>query len=59
MTSPSPSPDAALPEPSSSPPRPLFYSSLKKAHQRRTVPELREEDLEESFVRGRASNLFF
>ncbi|KDQ59523.1 hypothetical protein JAAARDRAFT_624063 [Jaapia argillacea MUCL 33604] len=34
----------------STPPR--FYSQLKKAVQKRKVPELREEDLEESFVRG-------
>ena len=31
---------------------PRYYSQLKKAHQQRKVPELREEDLEESFVRG-------
>ncbi|KAF7363305.1 putative peptide chain release factor C12orf65 like protein, mitochondrial [Mycena sanguinolenta] len=30
----------------------LFYSVLKKAHKNREVPELREEDLEEVFVRG-------
>ncbi|KAI6036073.1 RF-1 domain-containing protein [Pisolithus microcarpus] len=39
---------AAPPDPS--PPR--NYSALKKAHKQRKVPELREEDLEESFVRG-------
>ncbi|KAI6117737.1 RF-1 domain-containing protein [Pisolithus croceorrhizus] len=39
---------AAPPEPS--PPR--NYSALKKAHKQREIPELREEDLEESFVRG-------
>ncbi|KAI6005484.1 RF-1 domain-containing protein [Pisolithus albus] len=33
-----------------SPPR--NYSALKKAHKQRKIPELREEDLEESFVRG-------
>jgi hypothetical protein len=32
--------------------RRLNYSQLKKAHKHRSVPELREEDLEESFVRG-------
>ncbi|KAI0781346.1 RF-1 domain-containing protein [Trametes elegans] len=31
---------------------PRFYSQLKKAHQQRVVPELKEDDLEESFVRG-------
>ncbi|KAK2460603.1 hypothetical protein APHAL10511_007073 [Amanita phalloides] len=31
---------------------PIYYSALKKAHKARTVPLLREEDLEESFVRG-------
>ncbi|KII89012.1 hypothetical protein PLICRDRAFT_108835 [Plicaturopsis crispa FD-325 SS-3] len=31
---------------------PRYYSALKKAHKQRKVPELREEDLEESFVRG-------
>ncbi|KAF8652727.1 hypothetical protein AX16_004226 [Volvariella volvacea WC 439] len=30
----------------------LNYSALKRAHQQRKIPELREEDLEESFVRG-------
>ncbi|KAI0069888.1 hypothetical protein K474DRAFT_1609701 [Panus rudis PR-1116 ss-1] len=38
--------------PSSNPNIPRFYSQLKKAHKQRKVPELREEDLEESFVRG-------
>ncbi|KAF7777557.1 hypothetical protein Agabi119p4_3629 [Agaricus bisporus var. burnettii] len=37
---------------SSSPSRPLNYSARKRAHQERVVPELREEELEESFVRG-------
>ncbi|EIN07810.1 hypothetical protein PUNSTDRAFT_88482, partial [Punctularia strigosozonata HHB-11173 SS5] len=32
--------------------RRLNYSQLKKAHKNRVTPELREEDLEESFVRG-------
>ena len=31
---------------------PRYYSQLKKAHKNRQVPEVREEDLEESFVRG-------
>ncbi|TEB36217.1 hypothetical protein FA13DRAFT_1683545 [Coprinellus micaceus] len=31
---------------------PMFYSALKRAHKERVVPELREEDLEEQFVRG-------
>lgn len=31
---------------------PVFYSALKRAHKERVVPELREEDLEEQFVRG-------
>lgn len=37
---------------SSNPNVPRFYSQLKKAHKDRIIPELREEDLEESFVRG-------
>ncbi|OBZ75329.1 putative peptide chain release factor C12orf65, mitochondrial [Grifola frondosa] len=31
---------------------PRYYSQLKKAHKDRAIPELKEEDLEESFVRG-------
>ncbi|KAL6307917.1 RF-1 domain-containing protein [Sparassis latifolia] len=31
---------------------PRYYSQLKKASKQRVVPELKEEDLEESFVRG-------
>ncbi|KIM49452.1 hypothetical protein M413DRAFT_59344 [Hebeloma cylindrosporum] len=31
---------------------PRYFTALKKAHKERIVPELREEDLEESFVRG-------
>ncbi|PIL30526.1 hypothetical protein GSI_07226 [Ganoderma sinense ZZ0214-1] len=31
---------------------PRYYSQLKKAHKERVIPELKEEDLEESFVRG-------
>ncbi|RPD73477.1 hypothetical protein L226DRAFT_510257 [Lentinus tigrinus ALCF2SS1-7] len=38
--------------PESGPSVPRFYSQLKKAHKDRVVPELKEEDLEESFVRG-------
>ena len=37
---------------SQTPPR--YYSALKKAHKNRVIPELREEDLEETFVRGMA-----
>lgn len=36
---------------------PRNYSTLKKASKSRTVPELKEEDIEESFVRGN-SHLF-
>ncbi|KAI6039937.1 RF-1 domain-containing protein, partial [Pisolithus marmoratus] len=39
---------AAPPDPS----LPRNYSALKRAHKQRTIPELREEELEESFVRG-------
>ncbi|KAF5386784.1 hypothetical protein D9615_001874 [Tricholomella constricta] len=31
---------------------PMNFSRLKKAHKQRVLPELKEEDLEESFVRG-------
>ena len=31
---------------------PRYYSQLKKAAKKRVVPELMEEDIEESFVRG-------
>ena len=31
---------------------PRYYSQLKKAHKERKVPELREQDIEERFVRG-------
>ena len=37
---------------SDTPAVPRYYSQLKKAHKDRQVPEIREEDLEESFVRG-------
>lgn len=33
-------------------PLPKYYSQLKKAHKQRVVPELKEEDIEEAFVRG-------
>jgi len=42
--------NAVPPDVSSAPPR--HYSALKKAHKNRVIPELREEDLTESFVRG-------
>ena len=43
-------------EPSVSPASiPRYYSQLKKAHKERVVPELREEDIEETFVRGAGS----
>jgi len=48
--------DAVLPEPNATSvpsSRHLNYSALKKAHQKRVVPELREEDIEEAFVRGK------
>ncbi|KAF9476325.1 hypothetical protein BDN70DRAFT_178493 [Pholiota conissans] len=44
-------PVEAFSAPSNSAP-PRYFSSLKKAHQERVIPELREEDLEEQFVRG-------
>lgn len=31
---------------------PIYYSALKRAHKERKLPVLREEDIEESFVRG-------
>ena len=34
---------------------PRYYSQLKKAHKERVIPELKEEDLEELFVRGAGS----
>ncbi|KAI6103546.1 hypothetical protein F5141DRAFT_1131246 [Pisolithus sp. B1] len=47
--------DTVITEPAAPPePSPLRnYSALKKAHKQRKIPELREDDLEESFVRGR------
>ncbi|KAL1947334.1 hypothetical protein VTO73DRAFT_14295 [Trametes versicolor] len=45
------SPDEAS-QPESTPAVPRYYSQLKKAHKERVVPELKEADLEESFVRG-------
>ncbi|KAJ4495607.1 RF-1 domain-containing protein [Lentinula lateritia] len=32
--------------------RPMYYSALKRASSQRKIPELKEEDIEESFVRG-------
>ncbi|KAF8188370.1 RF-1 domain-containing protein [Pholiota molesta] len=40
----------SIPSTSTTPPR--YFTSLRKAHKERVIPELREEDLEESFVRG-------
>lgn len=31
---------------------PRYYSQLKKAHKQRVVPELKDDDIEEAFVRG-------
>ena len=36
---------------------PRYYSQLKKAHKERVLPELKEDDLEESFVRGAGSSV--
>ncbi|KAH9890657.1 RF-1 domain-containing protein [Cubamyces lactineus] len=47
--------DSPQPEPDTDDPKakvPRFFSQLKKAHKGRIIPELKEEDLEESFVRG-------
>ncbi|KAH9923946.1 RF-1 domain-containing protein, partial [Epithele typhae] len=45
--------DSTPPTPSANAsPRPLYYSQLKKASKQRVIPELKEADLEESFVRG-------
>ncbi|KAL1748087.1 RF-1 domain-containing protein [Schizophyllum fasciatum] len=44
--------DSAPAGAASDPPHPMYFSQLKRAVNRRKVPELREEDLEESFVRG-------
>lgn len=30
----------------------MYYSAMKRAHTQRIIPELKEDDLEESFVRG-------
>ncbi|KAJ3521912.1 hypothetical protein NMY22_g12112 [Coprinellus aureogranulatus] len=49
---PNPSESDAAQQPKSTSKRPMFYSALKRAHKERVVPELREEDLEEQFVRG-------
>ena len=42
----------------SKPSVPRYYSQLKKAHKERVIPELMEEDIEESFVRGAGSSVF-
>jgi hypothetical protein len=34
-------------------PKPIFYSQMKKLAKERVLPELKEEDLEEVFVRGK------
>ncbi|KAF5365623.1 hypothetical protein D9758_003280 [Tetrapyrgos nigripes] len=43
---------AALPEDATQTSPPRYYSALKRAHSQRQVPELKEEDIEETFVRG-------
>ncbi|KAJ3508745.1 hypothetical protein NLJ89_g5580 [Agrocybe chaxingu] len=45
-----PNDETSLPPPIPAPPR--FFSALKKAHKERILPEIREDDIEESFVRG-------
>ncbi|KAJ3823769.1 RF-1 domain-containing protein [Lentinula raphanica] len=44
--------NAAPARDSPSPSRPMYYSALKRASSQRKIPELREQDIEESFVRG-------
>ncbi|KAJ3802932.1 RF-1 domain-containing protein [Lentinula aff. detonsa] len=44
--------NAALAHNKSLPDRPMYYSALKRASNQRKIPELREKDIEESFVRG-------
>lgn len=56
MTSSERTPTVGANEPTPNVPR--FYSQLKKAHKERVVPELKEEDLEESFVRGAGLSMF-
>ncbi len=56
MTSPEQASTAGLSEPTPNVPR--YYSQLKKAHKERVVPELKEGDLEESFVRGAGLSMF-
>ncbi|KAF9650921.1 hypothetical protein BDM02DRAFT_3140328 [Thelephora ganbajun] len=48
---PEPSLEPTVPPPS--PNRKLNYSQLKRAHANRVIPDLKESDLEESFVRGK------
>jgi len=40
------------PQSNPSPTKRMNFSALKVAHKQRTIPEVREEDIEESFVRG-------
>ncbi|KAF9069813.1 RF-1 domain-containing protein [Rhodocollybia butyracea] len=47
-----PATHAALVREEPLPKRPMYYSALKRASSQRKIPELREEDIEESFVRG-------
>ncbi|TFK42986.1 RF-1 domain-containing protein [Crucibulum laeve] len=42
-------PDSTPSSPSSTPIPPMYYSALKKASKKRVIPELKEDDLEESF----------
>jgi hypothetical protein len=45
--------DSWVPSQGSAPLKSLNYSVLKKASQKREIPVLDEEDLEETFVKGR------
>jgi hypothetical protein len=45
--------DSSVPSQSPAPLKSLNYSVLKKASQKREIPVLNEEDLEETFVKGR------
>lgn len=49
--------DAVLPETKPPSRTSIHFSALKRAHKQRVIPELREEDLEESFVRGMSPHL--
>ncbi|KZT73996.1 hypothetical protein DAEQUDRAFT_720839 [Daedalea quercina L-15889] len=46
------SPSGAVKTNETTPQVPRYFSQLKKAAKKRVVPELKEEDIEESFVRG-------